>query len=323
MTRLLRMAALAAVGFLVFASGSAQAQSSGKPLRIIVPFPPGGSADILARLVGQEAARTTGQTLLIENRPGGGTVIGTEIAARAAPDGNTLLIMANSFVINGTLRSSLPYDPLTSFAPICQLVQSPQVLVVNAKSEFRTVTQFLDAVRRRPGELSIATVGPATTQHIAVEQFLRVAQLKMIYVPYPGGAPAVNAILGDHVNTVLTNYSEMVEQLKAGSLRPLAVASPQRIEELPEIPTIAESGYKDYQATVWFGLVTAAGAPKETVARLIQAFPAALQVPEIQAKLKGLGLYPAPVCGDAFDAHIKRQHQEYGTIIREANIKGE
>jgi tripartite-type tricarboxylate transporter receptor subunit TctC len=296
--------------------------TGGKQLRIIVPFPPGGTADILTRVVGQEAARAIGQSLLVENRPGGGTVIATEIASRAAPDGNTLLTMANSFVISALVRESLPYHPLTSFAPICLLALSPQLLTVNAASEFRSLPDFMNALRQRPGELSIATVGPATTQHIGIEVFRRAAQVNFIYVPYPGGAPAVNALLGQHVNAVLTNYSELVEQLNAGTLRPLAVASLKRLDELPNVPALAET-YKDYQTVAWFGMVAPAGTPKDAISRLSTALTAALEVPEIKTKLLGLGLYPSALCGDGFGTHIRSQHEEYSTVIRAANIKGE
>lgn len=313
-------AGLAAAG----TPGIAAAQSgSSRPFRVVVPFPPGGTADILARLTGQEAARIVGQSLVVENRPGGGTVIATETVARAAPDGNTVLIMANSFAINATLRHALPYDPKTSFTPICQLMVSPQLLVVNVKSPYHTVKEFFGAVRAHPGAYSIATVGPATTQHIAAEQLKLEAKLDLIYVAYPGGAPAVTALLGQQVTSVLTNYSELVEQLNAGTLRALAVASPQRLPVLPDLPTIAESGYKGYQATAWFGVMAPAHTPAAAVARLERAFRGAVDVPAVTARLNTIGLYPAVMCGADFAAHVDRQIAEYARVIHAAGIKGE
>jgi tripartite-type tricarboxylate transporter receptor subunit TctC len=311
-----------AAGVLAPAAPGAAAQS-GSTLKVVVPFPPGGSADILARLAGQEAARIAGRTLLVENRPGGGTVIATETVARAAPDGGTVLIMANSFAINATLRHALPYDPKTSFTPICQLVVSPQLLVVNAKSPYQTLKEFFAAVRAHPGAYSIATVGPATTQHIAAEQLKLEAKLDLIYVAYPGGAPAVTALLGQQVTSVLTNYSELVEQLNAGTLRALAVASPQRLPVLPDLPTIAESGYKDYQATAWFGVMAPAHTPAAAVTGLERAFRGAIDVPAVKARLTTIGLYPAVMCGADFAAHVDRQIAEYARVIHAAGIKGE
>jgi tripartite-type tricarboxylate transporter receptor subunit TctC len=320
MNALLRAAALvAALG--LAAAGPAAAQT--KNLRLVIPFPPGGSADVLARLVGQEAARITNENLIVENRPGGGTVIATDLVARAAPDGGTLLVMANSFVINPHVRSSLPYNPLTSFAPVCLLVTSPQLIVVHSNSPYKTLADYVAAAKAHPGELSIATVGPATTQHIAAELFKLLAHVDLTYVAYPGGAPAVNALLGEHVTSVLGNHSEVVEHLNSGALRALAVTSRERLDATPNVPTVVEAGYKDYEAAAWFGVVAPAGTPKEAIARLSAAFQASLQVPDVKAKLVNLGLYPTPACEDAFAAHIRRQYDQYGTTIREAKIKVE
>ena len=244
-----------------------------------MPFPPGGTADTLSRLIGQQAGQITGQTFLTENRPGASTVIATEFVSRAPPDGTTLLIMANSFVINPSVRASLPYDPF-SFAPVCLLVNSPQVLVVNADAHYKTLASFVTAAKARPGELNYAAVGPATTQHIAGEMFKRAAEINLTYVPYAGGAPAVNAILGGHVTAVLANYSEVMEQIKGGRLRPLAVASHKRLAPLPDVPTLIESGYKDMEATAWFGVMAPPKTPAETIGQLIALFKSALAAPE-------------------------------------------
>ncbi len=319
-----RLAASLTIVLLALSGQAAMAQGpAGKTVRIVVPFPPGGTADVLARVMGQQAAQISGQTILIENRPGAGTIIATELVARAAPDGGTLLLMANSFVINASVRSSLPYDPLTSFEPICLLVNSPQVLVVNSSSALRSLTDFLAVARARPGELSYAAVGPATTQHIAGEMFKRAAKIDLTYVPYTGGAPAVTALMGGHVTAVLANYNEVLEQVAGGKLRALAVTSRERIAALPDVPTLAESGYKDFEATAWFGMVAPAKTPKETIAQLSTLFLSALQAPEVKSKLLAQGLYSVGSCGAEFGAHIKRQHEQYARAIREANIKPE
>lgn len=303
-------------------SGVASAQTAPtRTVKIVVPFPPGGTADILARVLGEQIGKTGGPTILVENRPGGGTVIATEAVARSAPDGNTILLMANSFVINAAVRASLPYDPLTSFEPVCLMVDSPQIMVVNATSPFKALKDFVDAAKAKPGELNYAAVGPATTQHIAFEMFNRVAGIKLTYVPFGGGAPATTALVGGHVMAVLANPSEVMEQVVAGRLRAIAVASRERVATIPNVPTIAESGYPDFQATAWFGLVVPAKTPKPVIAQHIAMFKAALAAPEVQSKLAPQGYRSIGVCGDDFGAHIKRQHADYVHVTKEAGIK--
>ena len=299
----------------------AWAQTS-RTIRIVVPFPPGGSADILARLLGEHISKAQGPTVIVENRPGGGASIAYEAVARAAPDGNTLVINANSIVINPHLRK-VNYDPLTSYEPICYLLSSPQVIVVNSDAPYRTLAEFITDAHAKPGQLTFATVGPATTQHIGFEQFKRVANINVIYVPYPGGAPAMTALLGGHVHAVLANYSEVLEQLHAGKARALASTSQRRIAPLPDVPSVAELGYKNYNVEVWFGVMAPAKTPKDTVAQLATWFRVAINAPEVTPRLLKLGLYPVGTCLDDFAAHIRSQYDEYGRIIREANIRVE
>jgi tripartite-type tricarboxylate transporter receptor subunit TctC len=293
-----------------------------RTIRIVVPFPPGGSADILARLLGEHINKVQGPTVVIENRPGGGASIAYEAVARAAPDGNTLVINGNSLVINPYLRK-VNYNPLTSFEPICYLLSSPQVIVVNSDSPYRTLAEFIAVARAKPGQLAFATVGPATTQHIGFEQFKRLTNIDVTYVPYPGGAPAMTALLGGHVHAVLANYSEVVEQLNAGKVRALASTSQKRIEPLPDVPSVAELGYKNYNVEVWFGVMAPAKTPKDITAQLATWFKAAINAPEITPKLLKLGLYPVGICLDDCAAHIRSQYDEYGRIIQETNIRGE
>ena len=321
MLALRSLAACFAIMLLALTGHAAWSQAA-RTIKIVVPFPAGGSADILARLLGEQISKAQGPTVLVENRPGGGASIAYEAVARAAPDGNTLVINGNSLVINPNLRK-VNYDPVTSFEPVCYLLSSPQVYVVNNASPYRTLPDLIAAARAKPGELTFASVGPATTQHIGIEQLKHAANLNMPHIPYPGGAPAVNALLGSHVTAVFANYSEVVEQLKAGTLRALATASKARIEPLPDVPTVAELGYKDYDVEVWFGVVAPAKTPKDVVAQLSGWFTAAMQAPDVKPKLLNLGLYPVGMCGADFAAHIRRQYDEYGRVIRAANIKAE
>jgi tripartite-type tricarboxylate transporter receptor subunit TctC len=313
--------ATAALLFISLALSQQRAWSQAtRTIRMIVPFPPGGSADILTRLLGEQINKANGPTVVIENRPGGGASIAYEAAARAAPDGNTLVINGNSLVINPHLRK-VNYDPLTSFEPICYLVNSPNLIIVNSSSPYRTLKDYLDAARSNPGELAFAAVGPATAQHIAFEQFVRLAGINVTFVPYQGGAPAVTALLGGHVSAALANYSEAVEQLNAGRVRALVSLSRERIAPLPDVPSTAEVGFKGYSAEIWFGVLAPAKTPKEAVTELATWFKAAMQAPAVRPRLADLGLYPVGTCLDDFAAHIRKQYDEYGRIIHDANIK--
>jgi len=313
--------AAACAGLCLFLLAGHQAGSQSRTIRIVVPFPAGGSADILARILGEHIAKNQGPSVVVENRPGGGASIAYEAVARAAPDGNTLVINGNSIVINPHLRK-VNYDPIASFEPVCYLLSSPQVFVVKADSPYKTLADFVAGTKAAAGTLVFATVGPATTQHIGFEQFRAMSKIDVTYVPYPGGAPAMTALLGGHVHAVLTNYSEAVEQLHAGTVRALASASLKRIPPLPDVPTVHELGYKNYNVEVWFGVMAPAKTPKATVAQLASWFQAALKAPELTPRLLKLGLYPVGTCLDDFATHIRSQYEDYGRIIREAGIKG-
>jgi tripartite-type tricarboxylate transporter receptor subunit TctC len=293
-----------------------------RTIRIVVPFPPGGSADILARLLGEQINKANGPTVVVENRPGGGASIAYEAVARGAPDGNTLVINGNSLVINPHLRK-VNYDPLTSFEPVCYLLSSPNLIVVNSSSPYRTLDDYVAAARAKPGELAFAAVGPATAQHIGFEQFRRLAGIDVTFVPYPGGAPAITALLGGHVSAALANYSEALEHLNADKLRALVSLSRERIAPLPDVPSTAEVGFADYQVEIWFGVLAPANTPKNMAAQLAAWFKAAMQAPDVKPKLANLGLYPVGICLDDFAAYIRKQYDEYGRIIHEANIKPE
>jgi tripartite-type tricarboxylate transporter receptor subunit TctC len=315
-------AILTAAALIALALTSQDASSQARTIKVINPFPPGGTADIIARVLAEQIGRTQGVTMVIEDRPGAGTVIGTELAARAAPDGNSILITTSALVINSYLRKP-NYHPLTSFEPICNLTQSPQLIVVNSASPYRTIADLVAAARASPGTLSFASTGPATNAQIAFEMVKRVAKVDMTYVPFPGNAPTVNAILGAHVTSAVANYADLIEHLKAGKLRALATFTPARIEPLPELPTIAESGYKDSEYTTWFAMFAPARTPKETVSQFSGWFAAALQVPEVRAKLVVQGLYPIGMCGADFGAFLRKEYDDLGRVIREANIKVE
>jgi tripartite-type tricarboxylate transporter receptor subunit TctC len=318
---MLKGLAAACVAATLLALTGHDAWSQTRTIRIVVPFPAGGSADILARLLGEHIAKNQKQSVMIENRPGGGASIAYEAVARATPDGNTLVINGNSLVINPHLRQ-VSYDPITSFEPVCYLLSSPQVFVVRADSPYKTLAELVAGTKAHAGTLVFATVGPATTQHIGFEQFRQMSKIDVTYVPYPGGAPAMTALLGGHVQAVLTNYSEAVEQIHSGKVRALASASLKRIPPLPDVPTVHELGYKGYNVEVWFGVMAPAKTSREATAQLASWFQAALKAPELTPRLLKLGLYPVGTCLDDFAKHIRSQYDDYGRIIREAGIKG-
>ena len=302
----------------------AQAQSfPTKPVRIVVPFPAGGSTDTLTRLVGQHLSQRWGQAVVVDNKPGGGTVIGGAIVAKAPADGYTLLIVANSLVINAKLRDNLPYPGIKAFEPVAMLTNSPQVIAVNSASPYHSLRDWLDAARAQPGVLSYATVGPTTTQHIAGEMLKRAAGVDLTYAPFPGGGPAANAVLGGHVSAVLTNLNEVAGMIEAGKLRPLAVTTLERLSALKHVPTVAESGYPDYEAVAWFGVAAPAGTPREIVDKLAEGFAAALSDADIRQRLISAGLYPAYLGPAAFSAHIAQQYMHYSRVIDEAKIRPE
>jgi tripartite-type tricarboxylate transporter receptor subunit TctC len=288
-------------------------------IKVVVPYAPGGGADALARILADQIGRARGPTMVIENRPGAGTVIATEAVARAS---NTVLIADSNFVIMPHVRK-LNYDPRTSFEPICQLVSSPQVLVVNSTSPYRTLADLLDAARAKPGDLTLASVGPASLPRIGFEQLKRAANVDMTFVTYPGSAPTANALLGAHVTSAFTSYASVSEQMKAGKLRALAVTTASRIEALPDLPTVAESGYEGFEADLWEGIVVPAKTPKETIAEITGWFTSALQDAETRRNLVAQGLFPAVTCGAEFGALIRKQYDEYGRIIRETSIKAD
>lgn len=294
----------------------------GKTVKIIVPFPAGETADVIARILTQQIGKTANQQFVIENRPGGGTVTGTDVAARSPADGTALLIMANSFTINPSLRTSLPYDIFTSFEPVCSLVYSPMVLAVNNASPHKTSADFAAAAKAKPPTQSVAAVGPATAHHMALEMLKRSAGIDFSFVPHPGGAPAVNTLVGNHVSAAIANVSEMQENL-GPNLRPLAVGSSERLAAYKDVPTFKELGHPDMIATAWFGMVAPAKTPEPVLAQIARELKVALADAETAKKFDDVGLIKIVNCGADFAAYLKKQHEQYATVIKEAGIKGQ
>jgi tripartite-type tricarboxylate transporter receptor subunit TctC len=313
--------AAALLSTVLLIGGYAPARAS-SAIKVVVPVPPGGAVDFLTRLLAEQIGRTQRVTVVVESRPGAGGRIATETVSRLPPDGTNLLATFPSLVIDPHVRK-VNYDPLTSFEPICKLVDAPNVIVVNSASPYRTLAELMNAARARPDDLTMASIGPASNQHIAIATQKKISNIDLTYVPYPGSAPAVNALLGEHVTSLFAAYAGVGEQIATGRLRALAAATANRIEALPDVPTAAEAGFKDFVLDNWFGVVAPARTPKEIVTQIAGWFVAALQQPDIKAKLAVQGLYPVGTCGADFAAMLRKQNEDYGRAIREMNIRAE
>jgi tripartite-type tricarboxylate transporter receptor subunit TctC len=305
--------ALATALSLAAAAPGALAQSG--TIKIVVPYTPGSGPDILSRLMAEQIGRAQGPTVVVENRPGAGTVIGTEAVERAEPDGHTVLLVANSFVVNPALKRA-SYDPTRSFDPVCYLAATPMVLVVLGSSPYRTLDDLLAAARAKPGELAFASGGPGSSLHVAIEVLKRAANINVTYVPYGGTAPAINALMGNHVAAVWADYPTVVSQLNSGMLRGLVTTSRARVD----VPTLGETGISNYDADIFYGVVAPAKTPPDALAQLSGWFSSAVKAPDMKPKLAQQGLFPVGTCGAEFGAYLRRQGEEYSRIIREANI---
>lgn len=323
--RFLHLAAgvAAACSGILFSGHGAWPQAA-RTIKVVIAMPAAGAAytvaNHFAEQISQAFSQANGPTIEIATRTLGDGTIGAEDVSHAAPDGNTVLMTSNVFIINPYIRQ-VRYDPLTSFEPVCYLASSPEVIVVNGTSPYRTLADLLSAARAKPGDLTMASFGPTGSSHIAVEMLKLAANVDMSYVPYPSQVAAVSALLGEHVTSAVTSYVGVAEQLKDGRLRALATASRARIEPLPDVPTVAETGYKNYETEVRLWLFAPAKTPREAVSQLARWFTAAMQAPEVKAKLVAQGLYPVGMCGAEFSDYFRKQYLEYGRVIRESGIR--
>ena len=317
--RIYFVAALAASAFIgAFASyGWAQETRS---IRLILPFPPGGPADAMARIVAQHIGEGGGPSMVVESHPGAATEIGTEYVAHATPDGYTLGIISNSFVVLPNVRK-LKYDPLGDFTPICMLASFPPLIVVDNDSPYRTLGDFVAAAHAQPGTLTLGTLGPSTASQLAVEMLKRSAKADITFVPFPGYTPAVQALLSHTVTAALADLSTLQGQLQTGKLRALATTSPQRISLLPDVPTAIESGYKDVSAEFFGGVIAPAKTPKPMIDKLTGWFSTAIKDPKVEAKFKALGFFAGGACGGAFDTVLHQDYDDYRRIIADAHLK--
>ena len=308
---------------LVVAAASALAQGNypDRPVRIIVPFPAGGPADALARIVGERLAQSLGKPFVIENKAGAGGNIGMEQGARAAPDGYTLtLAPVGNLTVAPALYAKLPYDPVKDVAPITVLAAVPNILIVHPSVPAKTVAELIALAKAKPGSLNYASPGNGSIPHLAAELFKRVAGVDVVHVPFNGVAPATNAVLSGEVQMFFAQSSSALPQWRAGKVVALGVATRKRLASAPELPTIAEQGFPDFEATSWYGLVAPAGTPSSIVERLHGEIVRALALPEVRERIAGLGAETVGNSPSEFAAMQKAEAARWIKIAREANI---
>jgi tripartite-type tricarboxylate transporter receptor subunit TctC len=306
------------------AGGLAFAESAfpEKPVHIFVPYAPGGGVDVLARTLGDAVSRQWGQSIVIENRPGAGGVVASQALASATPDGYTLIVVASGHATNPFLYPKLPYDTFKNFTPISLLASSANILLVRADSPFKTLSDVIAQAKAKPGGLSFGHSGNGTSTHLAGELLKSLAKIDIEAIPYKGGAPAINDLLGGQIPMSFNNGPESVGQLEAGTLRALAVTTASRAPFLPNVPTIGEI-VPGYELEVWWGLLGPGGMPPDLVARISQDFVAALNTDAVKQRLTRLGATPIGSTPQAFDAKIHADYEKWGPIITAGGIKAE
>jgi len=292
-----------------------------KPIRWIVPFPAGGTGDFVVRWVSGPMAKSLGQNIIADFRPGGMTVIGTELTARAPADGYTLLFVANSFTTNPATRSKLPYDTLRDFTGVARIVTTPYVFAVHPSVPAKSLKELLGLTRARPGELTYGTAGLGSGHHIAAELLSQLAKASFLHVPHQGVAPAMVSVLGGHVSMIVLNVPDVVPYVAEGRLRPIAVTSASRSSALKDVPTVAELGFPGYDLQLWIGAAMVRAAPRAAVNRLSAEIRRALEQPEVKEALGKLGFVPAPLNPEQFDAFIRADLRQNEKIARQANIR--
>jgi tripartite-type tricarboxylate transporter receptor subunit TctC len=316
-----RTAAVAA--FMAAAAAAASAQSfPSRPVHIFVPYPAGGGVDVLTRTLGDVVSRQWGQSVVVENRPGAGGVIASQAVATSAPDGYTLIMVASGHATNPLLYAKIPYDTFRDFTPISLLASSPNILLVRADSPFKTVADVIAAAKAKPGSLSFAHAGTGTSTHLAGELLKSLAKVDLDAIPYKGGAPAINDLLGGQIPMSFNNGPESVGQLQAGTLRALAVTTAERAPFLPDVPSMAEA-VPGYDTGVWWGLLGPANLPADILAKLSHDFVAALNTDAVRERLSKLGALPIGSSPQQFDARIHADYDKWGPIIKAAGMKPE
>lgn len=317
------MSAAALCGCLAAGIAFAQNDYPHKPIRIVVPVAAGGGTDYTARLIGQKLSETWGQSVIVDNRPGGAGNLGVELVAKAQPDGYTLVMPITSFPINPSLYAKLPFDTVKDFAPVVLAASAPLLLVVNPSVPAQSVKDLVALAKAKPGAMNYANSGSGTTAHLAGELFKRMAGVEIVSIAYKGGGPAVIDLIAGQVQIYFSTIPAALQQVKAGKLRALAVTSSKRVPELPDIPTVSESGLPGFEVVGWFGLFAPAGTPKPVITRLNAEIIKILNAPESRERLSGHGLIPGGGTPQELGQFLQAEIAKWGKLIKETGIRAE
>jgi tripartite-type tricarboxylate transporter receptor subunit TctC len=320
----LRALGLACLG-LVLAQGFVRAQEAypARPIRFILPFPPGGGTDILGRIISERLSASLGQPVVIENRGGAGGNVGAEAAAKSAPDGYTIVLVAPSLAISPSLYSKLNYDPVKDFAPVSLVATVPNVMITHPSVPARTLAEFIALAKTKPGRMNFGSGGNGTSNHLAGELFNIVAGVKLVHVPYKGVNLAMNDVLSGEVQLVVIGVPAASPHIKAGKLRALALIAPRRSPAIPEVPTVAEAGLPGFEVTTWYGVLAPAGTPRPIVTRLNAELVRIMHAPELKERLAALATDPATGTPEEFADYIKREIEKWGEVVRQAGLKAD
>lgn len=294
-----------------------------RAVRLVVPSSPGGGTDISARILAPQLTQFLGQQVVVENRPGAGTMIGGDVVARAAPDGYTLLMGISTLAINPAMYKKVPYDALKDLAPVSQAVSLSNVLVIHPSLPSRNLKEFIAFVKARPGQINFASAGRGTSPHLSMELFLVMAGLKMLHVPYKGSGPGVTDLIAGHVPSMMPNMLSAQPHIKSGRLRALGVTGSKRAPGADNIPTIAEAGVPGYEAVQWYGVLAPAATPRDIVSRLHAGVVRALQNPDVRQRLLNDGAEPVGSSPEEFTAYLRAETAKWAKVIQAAGIKPE
>jgi tripartite-type tricarboxylate transporter receptor subunit TctC len=305
-----------------FTCAPAQAQTyPAKAVRMVVPFPPGGGTDIIARTLGDRMAADLGQPVIIDNRPGAGTMIGDDNIAKSAPDGYSLLIATFAHAVNPSLQAKIPFNTEKDFAPVALVGRSPNVLIVNPNKPFKSVADVLAFARANPGKLTFGSFGNGTSAHLAGELFKNLAKVDMVHVPYKGSAPALTDLLGGQIDMMFTTVASVAQYIKGNRLRALAVTSAQRSTAYPNLPTIGEAGVPGYAAESWYGIYVPAGTPAPIIARLSQSVHAAVKTEAFKSRIEEEGLMVSSGTPEELAKYVQAEEIRWAKVVKEARIQ--
>ena len=322
--RTLIRAAGAALALALAAPVQAQATAyPDRPIRIVVPYPPGGFNDTLARTVGAKLQAAWGQPVVVENRPGGATNIGIDGVAKAPPDGYSLVVLPFSFAVNPFIFAKLPFDPQKDFAPITLAATTSNLLVVPAASPINSVQDLVALAKAKPATLTYASTGVGSSNHLSMEMFKQMAGVDITHVPYKGSAPAVADLIGGHVGTMFDNISNVLQHVQSGKLKVLGVTTPGRSALVPAVPTVAESGVPGYEVGVWFGFAAPAGTPRPIIDKLNAEIVKILHMPDVKEKFNLQGVESIGSTPEQFAAHLQAQRTVWSKVVREAGVRAD